>query len=71
MIELLAGPMGVIILQYINVSNQHVSYLKLMQCSISIISSSSNKVIAILPVFLLRKEFIFFYGTKKGKDKRS
>ena len=35
---MLANAMGVIILEYINVSNQHVAHLKLTQCHISIIS---------------------------------
>ena len=33
-VEVLANAMMVIILQYINLSNQHVIYLKLIQCYI-------------------------------------
>lgn len=33
-----ANAMMVIILQYINVSNQHIIHLKLTQCCVSIIS---------------------------------
>ena len=36
--EVLAKAIVVIILQYINVLNQHVVHLKLIQCSMSIIS---------------------------------
>ena len=36
--EALANAMVVIILQYINVSNQHILYLKLAQCYMSVIA---------------------------------
>lgn len=38
MIEVLAKATGVIILQYTNVSSQHIIYLKHTQCYMSIIS---------------------------------
>lgn len=38
MIEVLAKAMVVIVLQYINVSNQHVVYLKLTKSYMSIIA---------------------------------
>lgn len=43
MIEILAKTRAVIILQYINVSNQHVVHLKLMQCCLSIIFQWKKK----------------------------
>ena len=39
----LANIMAVIILQYRNVSNQHVVHRNLMQCYMSIISQYENK----------------------------
>ena len=38
MIKVLANAVVVIILQYINLSNQHVIYFKLIRCYMSIIS---------------------------------
>lgn len=43
MIAVLAKVTMVIILQYINVSNQHVTHLKHTQCDMSIISQQKKK----------------------------
>lgn len=42
MIEVLANPTLVNILQYENVSNQYILYLKYTQCFISIIAQFNN-----------------------------
>ena len=43
MIEVLANDAVLIMLQYIKVPNQHVVYLKLIQCRMSIISQLKKK----------------------------
>ena len=43
MMKVLANTMVVIILQYINVSNQHDGHLKLIQCYMAIIANTNFK----------------------------
>ena len=56
MIEVLPNDAVVIMLQYIKVPNQHVVYLKLIQCHMSIISQLKKKNEGETKTFLDKKK---------------